>query len=96
MQWRNSPARFGTISKTLHWGMALLMIGMLTAGVFMGGIEDLSLKFKVYNLHKSIGISILALVICRILWHSYSKKPPLVTSLKTWEQWAHIGFCISA
>lgn len=96
MQLKNTPTRYGAITKSFHWIIALAIVGMLFAGFFMGGIENLTDKIWVYGMHKSIGVTILALAVLRILWHIYSKKPPYVSSLKPWEKMAahFLHFCL--
>ena len=88
MGWRNTPQRFGTLTKTLHWVMALLVICLLGVGLWMGGLENNPTKFQIYALHKSFGICVLALVFTRILWHIYSRKPGFVDGMKPWEKLA--------
>jgi len=51
----------------------------------MGGIEGLA-RFKAYNLHKSIGITILALISLRLLWRLTHSYPPSLASHKPWEK----------
>ncbi len=48
--------------------------------------EEASPRTFYFNLHKSIGISILALIIIRIMWRIFHKPPPLLSSYKTWER----------
>jgi cytochrome b561 len=48
--------------------------------------EEVSPRSFYFNLHKSIGITILALVIIRILWRITHRPPALLTSYKTWER----------
>jgi cytochrome b561 len=48
--------------------------------------EEVSPRNFYFNLHKSIGITILALVIIRILWRVTHKPPALLTSYKAWER----------
>src|SRR5690606_16001102 len=68
-------------------------------GLWMEGIDDLPTKIKVFALHKSFGICVLALVFTRILWHIYSRKPGFVDGMKPWEklaaQAAHIFLYIA-
>jgi len=84
---RNTPESFGILTKTLHWVMALLVIGLLAVGLLMGGLDG-GTKFKVYALHKSFGICVLALVFVRVIWHVYSRKPGFVEGMKPWEKLA--------
>ena len=39
-----------------------------------------------FNLHKSIGITIMALIIIRILWRITHRPPALLSSYKAWEK----------
>lgn len=87
MHLKNTEARYGAVSKTFHWIIALGIIFMLCLGFYMGGAEGLS-KLKLYNLHKSIGITILTLALMRVLWNIYSQTPPFVSSMKKWEKHA--------
>jgi cytochrome b561 len=75
---KNTPDAYGAISKTIHWGMALLVLLTLSLGLYMTGVEDLSIKLTLYNRHKSLGVLILTLVLTRIGWHLYSKRPQLL------------------
>jgi cytochrome b561 len=48
--------------------------------------EEASPRSFYFNLHKSVGITILGLVIIRILWRITHKPPALLTSYKAWER----------
>lgn len=72
--------------KSIHWITALLVLGLLSVGFFMGGMEFSPLKLNIYMLHKSFGITVLLLVIVRIGWRLFVKNPkPLDTHAK-WEK----------
>ena len=64
----------------LHWLIALCFFGMVAAGLFMTrlGGADLSLKFSLYQWHKSVGITILLLTVVRIGWRLFKTAPPVV------------------
>lgn len=86
MPLKNTETEYGAVTKILHWTIAVIVICLLGAGLVMGGIHDLSLKLTTYNLHKSFGITVLALIICRICWHIYSHRPEEVETIKPWEK----------
>jgi cytochrome b561 len=44
-----------------------------------------------FNLHKSIGITLFALIIIRVLWRITHKPPALLTSYKAWERQLSTG-----
>lgn len=48
--------------------------------------EEMSPRTFYFNLHKSIGVSILALVLFRIYWRISHRPPALLASLKVWER----------
>lgn len=48
--------------------------------------EESSPRTFYFNLHKSIGITILALILIRVLWRISHKPPALLSSYKTWER----------
>lgn len=67
--WRDSPARYGRISRWLHWGMALLLgwqfAGML-AKVGLGRAHALTQWLA--PAHSHIGLLLLLLVLLRAGW----------------------------
>ena len=85
MPFRNTPEQYGAVTKSFHWLMAVMVLTMLAVGLYMTG-APLAQKFTLYNLHKSTGICVLALVLLRILWHIFTGRPKLVKSLKPVEK----------
>ncbi len=39
MQWRNHPNGYGPVSITLHWLMALLILGLFVLGKYMVSLD---------------------------------------------------------
>jgi cytochrome b561 len=48
--------------------------------------EEASPRSFYFNLHKSIGITLFALIIIRVLWRIGHKPPALLASYKAWER----------
>jgi cytochrome b561 len=48
--------------------------------------EEVSPRSFYFNLHKSFGVTILALIILRVLWRIGHKPPAILTSYKAWER----------
>lgn len=48
--------------------------------------EEISPRSFYFNLHKSIGVTIFALIIFRILWRVTHKPPALLATYKVWER----------
>lgn len=87
MIWRNTAERYGVVAQSLHWILALLVIGMLGLGLYMDAQTPSPAVFKLYALHKSIGIVVLAFAVLRLLW-KFSQKGPL--SLATHAKWEKV------
>ena len=48
--------------------------------------EEVSPRTFYFNLHKSLGISILALIIFRVFWRLTHPAPSLIKTMKVWEK----------
>lgn len=83
---KNNNISYGTLAKFFHWTIALLIIGLLLVGLYMGNIPNSPFKFQVYMLHKSFGLTVLWLAGLRILWRFYTHPPPVIESQKSWEK----------
>jgi len=79
--WRNTAERWGNIARILHWTIAVLILGLIGVGAFMTDMENTPAKYQMYMLHKSTGLLVLMLVICRIVWRLSSRKPKAVPSI---------------
>lgn len=86
MRWRNSPERWGALAQTLHWTIALGVIGLVVVGLWMDELPNTPTKLEVYALHKSVGITVLALVLLRLAWRLIDQRPPLPPGMPAWER----------
>ena len=67
---------------------------MIPLGLYMADLNDsveltkeqTKQVFELYQLHKSIGITILILSVIRVLWRLTHKAPPLPTEMPAWER----------
>lgn len=71
----SAQARYSGVAIALHWVLALTLAFQLALGFAMP--RDAS-GFALFQLHKSVGITILVLTLVRIGWRIV-KKPPLAT-----------------
>jgi cytochrome b561 len=86
MTLKNTIDRWGGISQLLHWAVAALILVMAYLGLTMGDLPNGPDKIKTYALHKSIGITILALVALRVLWRVYAGTPRPVPGSPRWQE----------
>ncbi len=63
-------------AKTLHWLIAALIFVLFPLAWTMGEFSGVE-KFKLYNLHKSIGLTVLALMTLRVVWRALQAPPAL-------------------
>lgn len=92
-----AAARYHSVAIILHWVIALLIIGQLFGGLYMHNLPNTDpSKFDLYQLHKSFGLSVLALSIARLGWRLTHKAPPLPVAMPNWQKLAargvHWGF----
>lgn len=85
MNWRSNHVRWGTAAKTFHWLLALAIIGNGTFGLLM--VPPTLAKINIFALHKSIGLTILALVLLRLAWRLFDGRPADVPA-PTWQRLA--------
>lgn len=86
MPLRNTPETWGAVHKALHWLVALAVVGLLVVGWIMDEMPNSPDKIKVYALHKSFGITVLALMLVRLAWRRSNPRPALPPTMKRWER----------
>jgi cytochrome b561 len=69
------PARYTRTAIVLHWVIAFLILGNLLIGLTADSFPDTLIR-PVIDFHKSIGLTVLGLVILRILWRATHRPPP--------------------
>jgi cytochrome b561 len=77
--------RWGPVSQLLHWTIVVLILVMATLGLTMVELPSSPFKISVYSLHKSIGLTILALVTLRVLWRLWAGTPLAIETTPRWQ-----------
>ena len=80
--------RWGPVSQALHWSIALLVLAMAAIGLSLDELPRSPKWVWVYDLHKSIGLLLLALVVVRLAWRLYAGAPPPVSGLPRIQRFA--------
>lgn len=74
----------------LHWIMALLILAMIALGFWMSAAIDdpkrQQLAFETFQLHKSVGLSLLILSFVRLGWRLSHSPPRSPVGIKPWER----------
>ncbi|MET0363738.1 MAG: cytochrome b [Sphingobium sp.] len=80
-------SRYSTVAIVLHWTIALLILANLAIGWRMGFLKGLA-QFEIFQLHKSVGITVLLLSILRLGWRLTHRPPALPPGMAAWERFA--------
>jgi cytochrome b561 len=83
------PARYSRVAIWLHWSIAALMLPLFVSGPLMEELIEnratLLLGGIVYALHKSLGLTVLALSLLRLGWRLANPPPPLPAATPRWQ-----------
>jgi len=83
----NEVRRYNTTAISLHWLIAVLLIGLLALGKYMTGLEEADpLRYTLTQWHKSFGIAVLLLAVVRVIWRLIHKPPALPANTLTFER----------
>ncbi|WP_024889691.1 cytochrome b [Luteimonas huabeiensis] len=75
MTWRNTPTRWGAVSQALHWLVVAVILFQGVSALWMVGLPNSPSKISLYALHKSLGLSVLALAALRLGWRVHAGAP---------------------
>lgn len=84
MVW-NTHHAFGSVSKVLHWGGAILILAMIALGLWavkypLDTPEQMAQKWQLFALHKTIGVCAFGFGALRLAFMAFQVKPsPLAT-----------------
>src|SRR5258707_8416438 len=82
-----SSDRYTRVAIALHWLVAAAVIGQVIFGWYLPDIPKGSPSRAVlFNLHKSIGLTIWALVVIRLGWRMGHQPPAASASLPRWQR----------
>jgi len=78
--------RYGVVAIALHWLLAIGILTLIGMGLIMDHVSlDPMRMFQLYQLHKSIGITVLLLVCLRVGWRLTHAAPALPDSIPVGE-----------
>ena len=87
-----ASGRYTRTAVALHWLMAFLVLSTLVLGWYMAGLPFSPARIRLFNYHKWIGITILALAAARLAWRLFHAPPELPADMPRWQrQVAHVA-----
>ena len=93
-----SDRRYTAVAIILHWLIAVAILFQVVGGKWMvaAGAEASAAVFTVFQIHKTVGLTILALTLARLVWRAAHPAPALPAGMTRFERLAasgaHIGF----
>lgn len=83
---------YSATAKALHWGIAVLIFGLLGLGFYMTGLELSPTKLQLFSWHKWAGVTVFMLVVVRLAWRITHRPPALPAHMSALERFAaHAG-----
>ena len=87
---RSTTQHWGSVTRILHWIIALAVLGMIAAGLYAGSLDVSTVEgdwryFLVIDLHKSFGVIVIALTALRVLWRLGEMSPAPPADMPRWE-----------
>ena len=82
-----SKLAIGRPTRWLHWTSALLVLLMFTIAWTFIELRPGPLAGRLVDLHRSLGLLVLALTALRLAWRLFHPLPPLPPGTAAWERW---------
>ena len=77
--------RYSAVAITLHWVIAALILYNLYIALQLDDLRGLA-KFNLFQIHKSVGLTVLMLSLARLAWRLTHRPPPLPAETPRWEK----------
>lgn len=99
MSTKSSNLNYGLVAVTIHWLSAMFIIELMISGSTAADTVDLTTKAQLLSVHAPVGITILLLTLCRIIWWwRFDEKPAVVGNDPRWQTLSakvvHVAFYI--
>lgn len=72
---RSDRKHWGSLAKAFHWTIVGLILVQGTIGLIMVRLAKKPAVIPVFNFHKSLGLTILALALLRLAWRAFDPRP---------------------
>lgn len=77
---------WGAVARAFHWGVAALLLVQVPLAWYMTDLPLGPAKLGNYALHKSLGITLFALMALRLAWRLTHPAPPLPPGTPGWQR----------
>jgi cytochrome b561 len=84
--WRNSNESYGIIAQAFHWLVAVLVLAQIALGLYAANLPVSLARLQWLSHHKSLGLTVLAIVLLRLGWRALNPPPALPPAMPPWER----------
>lgn len=82
---RSDRDHWGSVAKAFHWLIVALILAQVVLGIVMVNLPRRPSVIPVFDVHKSIGLTILALALLRLAWRAFDPHPVRPPDVSTWQ-----------
>jgi cytochrome b561 len=85
MALKSDAAQWGSLARFFHWAVVLLILTQAVIGLVMVELPKRPSTIPVYSFHKSLGLTILALAVLRLVWRVFDPRPEDASGMPRWQ-----------
>lgn len=78
--------RYTLVAIIIHWLIAALVFWLIGLGWTMVDLPQGPARHSSFSLHKSLGLTVFALMLLRLAWRLTHTPPPLPTTMPAWRR----------
>ncbi len=82
---KSDDTQWGSLAKFFHWAVVILILIQGTIGLIMTSLPKTPAVIPVYTVHKSLGLTILALALLRLAWRIFDRRPVDPHNVPQWQ-----------
>ncbi len=82
---KSDAQRWGVVAKFFHWTTVVLILIQGTVGLIMVDLPKRPNVIPVYDFHKSLGMTIFALALLRLIWRAFDSRPRDPQTMPHWQ-----------
>ena len=75
IRWRNTERSWGAAARTFHWLVAAIILVQFVLGKVAEGMSISPAKIDTFVWHKSLGVTVLLIVLLRLAWRLFDSPP---------------------
>ena len=98
MALENDRNQYGTVARTFHWLVFVIIAGMLALGLYFSELPGGDRKDQLKMIHASFGFVLILTMLARLAWRLRSVRPDHPAGAPAWQNtvatWLHRGLYV--